>query len=274
MQKNNREAGSLKHFKKLFLAAAFAVLLSSVFGYAPAVQAKKQKIKILFIGNSLTNPRNNPMIKYVKKLGSAGGFKVKAKHVVFRNEKMYNYANPRTYQGRAARKAIKAEKWDVVILQDQTDEATVCGPRMKKSMLTVARLVRKNSKKTKILLNCTWPYYKYRHGISIARQFRLMTANYKAARKALRKEVYGGKKDMVDVIWSGKAFVDYMTSKGHLNLYKRDRNHPSHAGAYMNACCTYAKVFGKTPVGNTYHADVDKKKAKKIQKTAAKYNLK
>ncbi len=231
-------------------------------------------MKILFIGNSLTNPRNNPMIKYVKKLGSAGGYRIKTKYVVFPNEKMYRFADPLTRQGRAARKAIRADQWDVVILQDQTDEATVCGPRMKKAMLTMARLIKKNRKETKAFLNCTWPYNKRRHGITIPRQYKLMTENYTAARKALRTEVYGGKKEMVDVIWSGKAFVDYMTAKGHLNLYKRDRNHPSHAGAYMNACCTYAKVFGKTPVGNTYHADVNKKKAKKIQKTAAKYNLK
>jgi len=78
---------------------------------------------------------------------------------------------------------------------------------------------------------------------------------------------------MADVIWSGKAFMRYMNTRKHLDLYKKDKNHPSHAGAYMNACCTYAKVFGKTPKGNKFYANLEKKAAGKIQKFAAIYNV-
>jgi len=182
----------MKQSKKLYTAILIILIASSCLGYAPAVQAKEQKVKILYIGNSLTNPRNNPMLSYMKELGSAGGYKIEYSYVVFKNEKMYHYADPKTFQGHAARKAIRSKKWDVVILQDQTDEATVCGPRMKQSMLKMARLIKKNCQRTRILLNCTWPYYEYRHGISTERQFKLMTANYKSAREALRAEVYNG----------------------------------------------------------------------------------
>ena len=70
------------------------------------------------------------------------------------------------------------------------------------------------------------------------------------------------------VIPAGLAFARAIAKRPDLELYQPDKRHPSLAGTYLAACTTYAAITGKSPVGNTYLADLDPRIASFLQLTA------
>jgi hypothetical protein len=70
------------------------------------------------------------------------------------------------------------------------------------------------------------------------------------------------------VIPAGLAFAKAIAERPTLELYQPDKRHPSLAGTYLAACATYAAVYGKTPVGNTYTAGLDPATARFLQSAA------
>ena len=70
----------------------------------------------------------------------------------------------------------------------------------------------------------------------------------------------------------GNAFEAYRKTRGALNLYKADKNHPSEAGGYLNACCLYKKIFGRSPCGIAYYDGLGKNNALMMQKIANQCN--
>ena len=70
------------------------------------------------------------------------------------------------------------------------------------------------------------------------------------------------------VIPAGLAFARARAAQPELNLYAPDKRHPSLAGTYLAACTTFAALTGRSPVGNTYHADIDEPTARFLQTIA------
>jgi len=70
------------------------------------------------------------------------------------------------------------------------------------------------------------------------------------------------------VIPAGLAFARARAQRPELALHVADNSHPSLAGTYLAACVVMASVFRRSPVGNTYHADLDGKTAAFLQEVA------
>ena len=70
------------------------------------------------------------------------------------------------------------------------------------------------------------------------------------------------------VIPAGLAFARAREKQPELNLYAPDKRHPSLAGTYLAACTTFAALTGRSPIGNSYHADLDEPTAKFLQQVA------
>ena len=70
------------------------------------------------------------------------------------------------------------------------------------------------------------------------------------------------------VIPAGLAFAKAVAKRPELELYQADKRHPSLAGTYLAACAAYAAVYGKSPVGNTYVAGIDRETAAFLQTVA------
>jgi hypothetical protein len=70
------------------------------------------------------------------------------------------------------------------------------------------------------------------------------------------------------VIPAGLAFARAREKQPELNLYAPDKRHPSLAGTYLAACTTLAALTGRSPVGNSYHSDLDEPTAKFLQQVA------
>ncbi len=70
------------------------------------------------------------------------------------------------------------------------------------------------------------------------------------------------------VIPAGLAFAKAIAKRPDVELYQADKRHPSLAGTYLAACTTYAAIYKKSPVGNTYMAGINAELATFLQSTA------
>lgn len=223
---------------------------------------KSKKLKVLMVGNSLTYNSRNRTISDLKNLARKAGRKIEIKRLTYNNEKMKNWANPRNKNGKRLYAEIRKGNWDYIILQEQTDAAVTSS--FLKASKKIADHIRKYSPKSKILYNCTWAYKKGKKvsgkRYSFSSMQKKMNQNYQTA-----SNQSGGR-----VCWSGNAFLKYRKSTGtKKNLYLRDNNHASRYGWYLNACCLYNSIFGKSAAESKYYAGFGKNLAKKLQQIAA-----
>ena len=70
------------------------------------------------------------------------------------------------------------------------------------------------------------------------------------------------------VIPAGLAFAKAISKQPELNLYAVDKRHPSAAGTYLASCVVFAALTGRSPVGNTYLANIDAQTAAFLQNVA------
>lgn len=70
------------------------------------------------------------------------------------------------------------------------------------------------------------------------------------------------------VIPAGLAFDRVVRQRPEVELYTKDKRHPSLAGTYLAAATTYAALRGKSPVPSTYTADLDPQLARYLREAA------
>jgi hypothetical protein len=70
------------------------------------------------------------------------------------------------------------------------------------------------------------------------------------------------------VIPAGLAFARAMAERPELDLYVPDLRHPSLPGTYLAAATTFAALFGRSPEGNRYTAELEPETAAFLQRIA------
>lgn len=70
------------------------------------------------------------------------------------------------------------------------------------------------------------------------------------------------------VIPAGLAFAKAISKKPELEFYQPDKRHPTAIGTYLAAATAYAAIYGKSPVDNSYTADIDAGTANFLQAVA------
>jgi hypothetical protein len=70
------------------------------------------------------------------------------------------------------------------------------------------------------------------------------------------------------VIPAGLAFARSVAKRPELDLYARDKRHPSMLGTYLAAATVYAALYRETPVDNAYTAGIDADVARFLQTVA------
>ena len=105
-----------------------------------------------------------------------------------------------------------------------------------------------------------------------ARPIFFMTWAYKnkpemSAQLAEQYTIAGNANDAL-VVPAGFAFAKAIAKRPDLEFYQPDKRHPTLIGTYLAACTTYAAIYKKSPVGNTYTAGIDPATASFLQNTA------
>jgi hypothetical protein len=231
--------------KRLFLAVALAASVSA-FAH-PEVAAVDPPKHVLFVGNSFSY-YNNSLHGHVRALARAADPEHK-KDYVFRSTTisggyLIQHAADLPYE-------LQSLQWDVVVLQGQSREPMASGPKHAKRFRDAARgfdgLIKASGAKTAFFM--TWAY----------QDKPAMTAQLAEGYESIGNELH----DLVVPV--GLAFERSLEKRPSLVLHFKDHMHPSLAGTYLAACTFYGALYGKSPVGNPYTADLDPEVARYLQ---------
>ncbi len=215
---------------------AIFILCVCVVGWAqePAV-SEKSVLRILFIGNSYTYFNNLP--EMLAKLAEAGH----QKKIVYQMEAPGGVRLKDHWSRTETRRALADEKWDYVVLQDQSTLGTNYYFEGKPLIpsdelfhtyaLDFVKVIRDHGAIPVFYL--TWA----RKAVPDDRT--ALTAAYMRATRETKSIVAP-----VGIAW---AEVD--KENPSIELFYKDGSHPSPAGSYLAACVFYATIFGRSPVG-------------------------
>ena len=204
------------------VAAAIALLLPAT---APRNHSAGSPLRILWIGNSYTYVNELP--KIISQLADSAKLdrKPEITGILKGGETLKgHWANP------AIQKAFE-EKWDVVVVQEQSTTPITAPDSLLKYGQLIADAAHKSG--ARVVLYVSWPQ-KARPAAEdtiVAAYKRLSTA---------------GKADMALV---GRAWLKVIKQDPTVELYQNDGSHPLPQGSYIAACVFYEVFFGKTSVG-------------------------
>lgn len=204
------------------VASAIALILPIA---QPRANTYAAPLRILWIGNSYTYVNELP--KIIAQLADSSKLERRPAitGILKGGETLKgHWANP-------ALQAALAEKWDVVVLQEQST-TPITAPD---SMFKYGKLLGDAAQKigARVVLYVSWPQ-KTRPAAEdtiVAAYRRLGDATH--ATLAL----------------AGRAWLDVIAQDPSVELYQNDGSHPDPQGSYIAACVFYEVLFGKSPVG-------------------------
>lgn len=213
-------------------------------------------LRVLFIGNSYTFVNDLPRV--FGRLAEAGGHAVGTEMAAQGGWRLADHVASEDTRGK-----LTAARWNIVVIQEQSQIPAVAGLRQATMYPAGRQLVRmaRESGASPMLFQ-TWAH---RDGLPEAglRGYQQMQAEIDAGYQALAAEQHV---PVVPVGYAWKAVVDANRGAG---LWAPDGSHPSVRGTYLAACVFYASTFRQSPVGLRYHDGVSADEARTLQASAA-----
>jgi len=245
-----------------------AFLVARPFGFVPTALAQPPTEKILFIGNSFT---------FVGYRGTDGLSGAPAIFLVLAHARGHNpavamatagAATLRTHctNGSNAMTALGSQRWDDVVLQGQSQEATdgassegflYYGDRL-------SRAIRNRNPSARVMAYETWAFAPgdtvypagYRNPDAMLIQIR---SHYEALCRL----------DHATIVRVGEAFRTSELGFGDIPLIGSDFRHPTTAGAYLAALMFYRTIYHEDPRGLPTVEGVSPADATALQAVAA-----
>lgn len=181
-------------------------------------------MKVLFIGNSLTGFNDLPGM--VQVVSEAAGQEIAVRSVIGVGYSLEDHWN----DGRAV-EAIRAAKWDVVILQQGPSSLPLNKILLREWSRRFDDVIREQSARPALYM--VWPE------AASPRSFDAVSDAYSMA----AKEVNG-------VLFPvGEAWRAAWSREPSLQLYSGDGFHPSELGSALAALVIYQQLFHESPVG-------------------------
>jgi hypothetical protein len=218
-------------------------------------------VRVLFIGNSYTLVNDLPAM-FVK-LACAGGHRVEAVMAAAGGWTLANHvASPDT----AAK--VKGQKWDFVILQEQSQIPAQEAARTS-GMYPAARQLagQITAVGAQPIFFMTWGHAAGWPESGLP-TFDTMQAQLAVGYLGIAQELH------LPVAPVGIAWSATRTLAPDLQLWQSDGSHPTETGTYLAACVFYATLFRQSPVGLAYAGAVPPAAAAKLQQIAADTVLK
>ena len=258
---------------------------------ASGQDAPPAPLKVLFIGNSYTSVNDLPAM-VAALADAAGGRKIEVdRHLVG------GCTLERHVRDRKAIDKIRAKKWDVVVLQEQSLRPVID----RKSMHEYARLLDAEIKQqgAKTVFYLTWArqhipemqegadpsqsseYAKAMYGTSGAAKTIDLETWFQQQKIGLAGGLNGAYLDIARELGAGVAPVGIawkmaLAADPPFVLHRKDKSHPNPTGTYLAACVFYATLLDAKPVGlpgkieqgEKVLADIPDDQAKRLQEIA------
>ena len=213
--------------------------------------------KILFIGNSYTSQCSDTITKLFK--NESPDWKLTF-HTKGGKDLAYHLAEP------ATEKLIGSQKWDFVILQEQSQKSGLGGKSSQgfhNAVASFSKIIQNNGSTP--CLYMTWGrkagdkknpkiYPDYQ-----AMQKKISTAYFKA-----------GKNNQARILPVGLAYSKVKQQDQALfeSLYKKDGSHPSAIGAYVVSSVFWGGLTGQDPTTIKWRGAIEKPKALMLRQAA------
>ncbi len=208
------------------LALSTALLLSGCGAAGGVFSAFNPSSRVLFIGNSFTD-FNGGVDQVLKGLEPS----IDAERIA-----PGGYALEDHWNSRQAVTRIHAQKWNFVVLQDQSQEPVTAPAKFSEYAGKFANEIAQSGAQP--ILFMTWE--------------RPDSLQYGVTTQGLANAYYAvGNRYNMKVAPVGLAFARAIAEKPGLRLYVQD-GHPTVEGTYLSACVFYATLFGKSPVSINY----------------------
>lgn len=214
--------------------------------------------RILFVGNSFTYYNDLPAM--FESVAKAAGLDIEARMVTKGGWYLNRFADPQDEMGQKLREAYAQEKWDYVVLQDQSFNPA----KNSRDLVESAKIIRE-------MMNCGEQMLMYQTWSYQAGSEKLAATGltYKEMHDAL-KNAYQAAADAIGGVCVpvGDAFSECFRRHPEIGLYCADAFHPSPEGTYLAACSFYAAISGKSPMELVTPEGVDDKAAEDLRKIA------
>ncbi len=158
---------------------------------------------------------------------------------------------------------IDSEKWNFVVLQEQSEVPSVQSSRTQ-IMYPAARVLVDDVRQIGAvpIFFITWAH---RNGLPASGM-----PNY----ASMQAQIDNGYLVTAQALNSpvapvGVAWQNVQNQNSQINLWQDDGSHPTPEGTYLAACVFYADIFQKSPEGLSYQANLPAATAHALQKAAA-----
>jgi hypothetical protein len=267
--------------------ATFLITQTPTFGQ----ETTTAPLKVLFIGNSYTFVNDLPAM-IAGLADAAGGRKIEVdRHLVG------GCTLERHVKEREASDKIRAEKWDVVVLQEQSLRPVIDRKSMHKYSRLLDAEIKQQGAKTVFYL--TWArqhipemqegadpaespeYAKAMYEISGAAKTTDLETWCQQQEAGLIGGLNGGYLDIAEELGArvapvGIAWKMALAADPPFVLHSADKSHPNSTGTYLAACVFYATLLDASPVGlpgkiqqgDKVLADFPDDQAKRLQEIA------
>lgn len=227
MQLENAERGHARAWHWL-LAAALLVVLSACGTSIQSALFPEPSSRVLFIGNSYTD-YNGGLDLELKGLDTS----IAAQRIAVGGYTLQDHWN----SGEALQ-ALGAQKWDFVVLQEQSQTAVTGHALFAQYAAKFVQAIRAAGAEPVLMMTWQRPD-SVQFGVTTQS---LANAYYDAGNR------YGAR-----VAPAGIAFANALWQRPSIVLNSED-GHPTPQGSYLAACVLYATLYGKSPVGLRYTA--------------------
>ena len=201
---------------------ASALLLWGTVACRSATGTRSDGIRVLFVGNSLTNVNDLP--RMFEGVAAAGGFHVTTAAVVFDNASLSDHL----FDG-AAIEEIRGGDWDYVVMQQGPSGRPDSRVQLIDATRDFASVIVAEGGRPGLYM--VWPDVTRRSA------FDSVSASHTAAADAVNGLLFP----------AGDAWVGAWERKPELALYGGDGFHPSPLGSYLAALTIYAVLCDRSP---------------------------
>jgi hypothetical protein len=212
--------------------------------------------RVLFIGNSYTSVNDLPSV--FAKLARSGGRRVETRGDTQDGSTLANHAD-----STSTTDAVNSAKWNVVVLQEQSEIPAIPQLRQQQMSPAAGKLVTMiRGSGAQPLLFLTWAH---RRG---------WPENGRSDYSTMQSAITDGylavaREQRAPVAPVGEAWRTLVGQEADPGLWQGDGSHPTTTGTYLAACVFYASIFRESPEGLAYRADLTATEALAIQKIAA-----
>jgi hypothetical protein len=225
------------------------------FSNAPTAQ-------VLFVGNSYTYVNDLPGT--FARLACSSGRKVHAGMSAQGGWRLVDHAG-----SEATLNMIAGQKWDVVVLQEQSEIPAVADLRLSFMNPGAHTLIAKiRAAGAQPVLFLTWAH---RDGLLVTGREGAGQLDFMGMQAQLTIGYTGvSMKENVPIVPVGKAWAAARAQKNPPDLWASDGSHPNLEGTYLAACVFYAFLFQQSPEGLEYWGGIAESDAHAMQTLAAK----